>query len=160
MATQASNPGVQKTFPFMRLPIELRLAIYDIVAVEVIEGTGTSDQSSSVIDSQTRVRGTFALLLTSKTIRAEIGKALAPLLSAYVELLEKKVMLLEENRALKLQIVLNNAVLRSFPGGSVHVIEVAEDDLSQIKRQLDDLYIRRREQVAVHLALKRAADDS
>jgi hypothetical protein len=157
MATQATTVNPQQAFPFMRLPAELRLAIYDIVAVEVIEDTATSDQSSSVIGSQMCVRGTFALLLTSKTIRAELGKALAPLLSAYVELLEKKVMLLEENRALKWEILLRLSLLH---GVSVRRIVEAKTALSQVTRQLDDAYVGQRERVALHLVFQRAADQS
>ena len=147
----------------MKLPAELRLAIYELTLDDMVEYTAPSNQSSSMVGSQMRPRGMLALLLTSKTIRAESGKALAPLWSACVEVMEQIVVQVESTKASRQEICFHLSRRPSFAvwtGASVTGVKEAKDALAQITSQLNDEYLRRRAMIAVQLALQRAADDS
>ena len=145
MATQGTNleSGPQQTFPFMRLPAELRLVIYELTMDDMIEYTEFSNQSSSMVGSQMRARGMLALLLTSKIIRAESSKVLRPLWTIYLDGFLEAVKLLRRDRDVKQ----NDFLFHS-------------NALLQIDRQLDQMYVGRRAKVAVRLALQRAAGGS
>lgn len=147
----------------MKLPAELRLAIYELTLNDTIEYTSSSNQSSSTVGSQMRAQDGLALILTSKTIRAECSKALLPLWSAHLEVFDQAVVILERNRDLKLQAPLLLALPQLYAilnGSSVIRAEEAEHAYLQATRQLDNAYIERRAKVAVQLALQRAANVS
>lgn len=141
----------------MKLPAELRLNIYELTRNQAIE------YMAAATGLQMRPRGMLALLLTSKTIRAESGKALAPLWSTHIEVLEKTVVLLENNKASRQEICSCHSLLQSFAvltGASVTGVEEAKNTLVQTTRELNDAYVQMCAMLVVQLALHRAADDS
>jgi hypothetical protein len=157
MAPQAAGLGAQKPFPFMKLPAEIRLTIYELTIHDMMRHITSSIVPLSPGVWQLRTRGTPALLLTSKTIRAESGKALLPLVSAYFELFKDFVSELELNKLVAQEEL---TILQRVSGARVTSVEEMNVTVAQITRQLDKSTTGLRATTVVHLALQRAADDS
>jgi hypothetical protein len=157
MATRAANLGAQKPFPFMKLPTEIRLAIYELTIHDMMRHITSFIVPLSPGVWQLRIRGTPALLLTSKTIRAESGKALLPLVSAYLELFKDFVSELELNKLVAQEEL---TILQAISGARVTSIKEVNGTVAHITRQLDKSITGLRATTVVQLALQRAADDS
>ena len=80
----------------MRLPVEIRLYVYELALKDILAHIESLESHApSVQGAKPRFRGALALLLTSKTIRAEFSEGVMPLVaarcedfSAYVNMLE------------------------------------------------------------------------
>ena len=89
------NDTTKQHFPFMKLPPELRLLIYEFALEDLIPTMAypTPNRpaaicrfSSPYISAmQLRARGILALLLTNKEIRAESSKAVMPSMPAHLQ---------------------------------------------------------------------------
>lgn len=160
MATQAANPGAQKRFPFMKLPAELRLVIYELTMNDMMRHIASCIVPVSTGGWKLRTRGTPALLLASKTIRAEGGKTLSPLVSVHLESYRDLVSKLELNKRLTREEFTHRVVLQRISGARVTSIKEMNDEMARITRQLDKATTGLRATTVVHLALQRAADVS
>ena len=86
MATQATNPNdsTKQPFPFMKLPAELRLIIYELALDDVIP-TLTSVMMNITYCGASCAVDALALLLTSKEVRVESSKAMMPSMLGHLE---------------------------------------------------------------------------
>lgn len=141
----------------MKLPAEICLAIYELTIHDMMRHITSSIVPLSPGVWQLRTRGTPALLLTSKTIRAESGKALLPVVSAYLELFKDLVSELELNKLVAQQEL---TILQRISGARVTSIKEMNDTVAQVTHQFDKSNTGLRATTVVHLALQRAANDS
>ena len=121
----------------MKLPAELRISIYEYALTDTINHIVSSISSPApVLGPQMPVRGTLALLLTSKAVRAESSKALASYMSPQVSIFKIRVSMLEIERKIKNRAVVRAHLFQLINGDSTDKVAEARDALSQKDREL------------------------
>ena len=164
MATRTTNldDSTDQPFPFMKLPAELRLLIYEFALEDLIPTIAypipnrpaaiCRFSSPYVLNRHLRARGILALLLTSKEDRTESGKAVMPRMTVHLQNYRTRIYLVREAWVQFLLSVNNNH--SNFSSEALH------HGLEGLEIQLNCAHFDVKVVFDVHAAMSRAATGS